>query len=156
MPKFAYNIFLLCNRQFYSTLLCKSPLVLTVSGSFRETPSQGNSVKGGLQEFPCRCQIVFELRLHHSIGDNNVGAIKSLKAKVCPFAAADPQQQNSDCLGEVCACYVKMRKSRLLHIGGLTVVDERFYLRYRGCGLITRIPWDPVKKEATKATSETN
>jgi hypothetical protein len=85
-----------------------------------------------------------------------VGEVKSSKAKVCPFAAANPQQKNSDCLGAVCACYVKMRKSRLLHIGGFTVVDERFYLRYRGCGLITRIPWDPVKKEAAKATSETS
>ena len=130
--------------------------VYTVLSSFRKTPSQGNSVKGGLQEFPCRCQIVFELRLHHCIGDNNVGEVKSLKVKVCPLAAANPQQQNSDCLGEVCACYVKMHKPRLLHIGGHTVADERVYLRYRGCGLITRIPWNPVKKEATKATSGTS
>ena len=85
-----------------------------------------------------------------------MGEVKSLKAKVCPFAAANPQQQNSDCLGAVCACYVKMRKARLLHIGGCTMVDERVYLCYRGCGLITRIPWDPVKKEAAKATSGTN
>ena len=31
-------------------------------------------------------------------------------AKVCPFAAANPQQENSDCLGDACACYVKMHK----------------------------------------------
>ena len=110
-------------------------------------------MKGGLQEFPRRGQIVFELRLHHCIGDNNVGEVKSLKAKVCPFAAANPGQHNSDCLGEACACYVKMEKPRLLHIGGFTVADEKFYMRYRGCGLVAIIPWDPVKKEVAKGTS---
>lgn len=70
--------------------------------------------------------------------------------KVCPLAAANPQQQNSDCLGEACACYVKMRKQRILHVGGLTLPDEKFYLRYRGCGLISRIPWDVVEIKADK------
>ncbi len=70
--------------------------------------------------------------------------------KVCPLAAANPTQQNSDCLGEACACYVKMHKQRILHIGGLTVPDEQFYLRYSGCGLISRIPWDIVEFKAKK------
>jgi hypothetical protein len=70
--------------------------------------------------------------------------------KVCPLAAANPQQQNSDCLEEACACYVKMHKQRILHIDGLTVPDEKFYLRYRGCGLISRIPWNIVKFKAKK------
>ena len=28
-----------------------------------------------------------------------MGEVKSLKTKVCPFTATNPQQQNSDCLG---------------------------------------------------------
>ncbi|MGD6810502.1 MAG: hypothetical protein ACQCN3_12455 [Candidatus Bathyarchaeia archaeon] len=70
--------------------------------------------------------------------------------KVCPLAAANPQQSNSDCLGEACACYVKMHKQRILHVGGLTVPDDKFYLRYRGCGLISRIPGTSLKLKLTK------
>jgi hypothetical protein len=103
-----------------------------------------------------RRQIVFSLSLQDMQGDNKVGSAKSFKVKVCPFAAANPQQTNSNCLGEACACYVKMRKQRILHIGGFEVADKKFYLRYRGCGLITRLPWDPVKKEAAKTTSGTS
>jgi hypothetical protein len=94
--------------------------------------------------------MVFILSLQVMEGDSKVGNAKSLKAKVCPLAAANPQQENSDCLGEVCACYVKMHKPRVLHIGGCTVADEKFYLRYRGCGLISRIPWDVVEKKTDK------
>lgn len=70
--------------------------------------------------------------------------------KVCPLAAANPQQQDSSCLGEVCACYVKMHKQRILHVGGLTVPDEKFYLHYQGCGLISHIPWDIIEFKAKK------
>jgi hypothetical protein len=79
---------------------------------------------------------------------------KSAKIKVCPLAAANPQQNNSDCLGEACACYVKMRKQRIFHFGGFEVPDEKFYLRYRGCGLISRIPWDLAKKANKQTTSQ--
>jgi hypothetical protein len=82
-------------------------------------------------------------------GDNKVGNAKSLKVKVCPLAAANLQQNDSDCLGEACACYVKMLKPRLLHIGGIAVADEKFILRYEGCGLVTHIPWGVIKKEDT-------
>ena len=85
-------------------------------------------------------------------GDNKVGNAKSIKTKVCPLAAANPQQNNSNCLGEACACYVKMRKQRVLHVGGFEVPDEKFYLRYRGCGLISHVPWDLTKKESKHTT----
>jgi hypothetical protein len=92
--------------------------------------------------------MVFILWLQVMEGDNKVGNAKSLK--VCPLAAANPQQKNSDCLGEACACYVKMRKPRVLQIGGIVMADETFYLHYEGCGLISRIPWDVVEKTADK------
>ena len=91
--------------------------------------------------------MVFIASLKEMEGDNRVGNAKSLKVKICPLAAANPQQMNSDCLGEACACYVKMNKPRVLHIANIDVADEKFLLRYEGCGLVTHIPWDVVKKE---------
>ncbi len=86
-------------------------------------------------------------------GDNRVGDAKSSEVKVCPFASAQPQQTNSNCLGEACACYVKMHKPRVLRIRGIAVADEKFYLRYEGCGLISHIPWNLViKKENNQKT----
>jgi hypothetical protein len=67
--------------------------------------------------------------------------------KVCPLAAAHPEQQNSNCLGEACACYVKMHKPRPLQAGTLTIADPEYFYRYRGCGLVTHIPWELTKRE---------
>jgi hypothetical protein len=100
--------------------------------------------------------MVYRRSLQEMEGDNKVGNARSLNAKVCPLAAANPQQKNSDCLAEACACYVKMNKPRVLHIGGIAVADEKFYLRYRGCGLVTHIPWDLVKKDIDQTTLQTN
>jgi hypothetical protein len=73
--------------------------------------------------------------------------------KVCPLAAANPQQQNSDCLEEACACYVKMHKPRPLQADNLAIADPEYFYRYRGCALVTHIPWDPVKQEKNQSTS---
>ena len=70
--------------------------------------------------------------------------------KVCPFAAAHPQQENSDCLGEECACYVKLNKRQLMLAEHCNRPDQEFCYRYSGCGLVTRIPWELVKREATQ------
>lgn len=67
--------------------------------------------------------------------------------KVCPLAAAQPLQKNSDCLGEACACYVKMQKPRLMQTGNPNLVDPECFYRYVGCGLVAHIPWEPVKLE---------
>ena len=67
--------------------------------------------------------------------------------KICPIAAANPQQNNSDCLGEECACFVKMHKPRPMEAGSLTIADPEFFYRYRGCGLLTHIPWELAKRE---------
>jgi hypothetical protein len=67
--------------------------------------------------------------------------------KVCPLAAAHPEQQNSNCIGEACACYVKMHKPRPLQAGALTIADPEYFYRYRGCGLVTHIPWELTKHE---------
>lgn len=67
--------------------------------------------------------------------------------KVCPFAAANPQQKNSDCLGESCACYVKIQKPCLMQTDECEI--EIFY-RYYGCGLITQVPWELVKRKDPK------
>ena len=67
--------------------------------------------------------------------------------KVCPFAAAQPMQKNSDCLGEACACYVKMQKTRLMQTGNTSIVDPESFYRYVGCGLVAHIPWELVNFE---------
>jgi hypothetical protein len=67
--------------------------------------------------------------------------------KVCPLAAAHPQQENSDCLGEACACYVKMHKHRLMQADGDRFVDPEYFYRYTGCGLIAQVPWELIKRE---------
>ena len=68
-------------------------------------------------------------------------------AKVCPFAAANPQQENSDCLGEACECYVKMHKPCLIPPEQCEV---KFFYRYKGCGLVAHVPWELVKREDLK------
>ena len=67
--------------------------------------------------------------------------------KVCPLAAAYPQQHNSDCLGEVCACYVKIVKRRSIRIGDITFDDPKHIYSYRGCGLVTHVPWELKKRK---------
>ena len=67
--------------------------------------------------------------------------------KVYPFAAANPQQKNSDCLGEGCACYVKMHKPSLKQ------TDQRemeFFYRYKGCGLVAHFPLELIKRKDPK------
>jgi hypothetical protein len=75
-------------------------------------------------------------------------------SKVCPFAAAVPEQKNSDCLGEACACYVKMRKPRLMQTGQIKTIDSEFLYRYKGCGLVAHVPWELVKREENQKATE--
>jgi hypothetical protein len=75
--------------------------------------------------------------------------------KLCPLAAANPQQEDASCLGEACACHVKMHKPRYMKADHYRIVDPEYFYRYVGCGLITHIPWELVKrKETPKANSE--
>jgi hypothetical protein len=74
--------------------------------------------------------------------------------KVCPLAAAHSQQENSDCLGEECACYVKMHKPCLMQTDQSKMIDSEFFYRYKGCGLVTHVPWELVKREENPATTE--
>ena len=67
--------------------------------------------------------------------------------KVCPLAASHPQQENSDCLGEACACYVKMYKHLSMQTDGSRFVDPEYFYRYTGCGLIAQVPWELIKRE---------
>ena len=69
------------------------------------------------------------------------------KAKVCPLAAAHPQQQNSDCLGEACACYVKIDKPLQVQVDQSKLADPKYFCHYACCGLITQIPWELVRSE---------
>jgi hypothetical protein len=72
-------------------------------------------------------------------------------AKVCPFAAAIPQQKNSDCLGEACACYVKMHKPYLMPTDQCA---PKFFYRYKGCGLVAQVPWELVKRKESPRTTQ--
>jgi hypothetical protein len=67
--------------------------------------------------------------------------------KVCPLAAAHLQQENSDCLGEACACYVKMYKHFLMQTDGSRFVEHEYFYRYIGCGLVAQVPWELIKRE---------
>jgi hypothetical protein len=73
-----------------------------------------------------------------------------VQVKTCPFAAAQPQQKNSDCLGESCACYVKLNKRQLKLAEHSSLPDQEFHYCYSGCGLVTRIPWELVKPKETQ------
>lgn len=76
--------------------------------------------------------------------------------KVCPLAAAHPQQKNSDCLGEACACYVKMHKRLKMQTDPGKLDDSEFFYRYKGCGLVAQVPWELVKREEKPKTAELN
>ena len=75
-------------------------------------------------------------------------------AKVCPFAAANPQQENSDCLGDACACYVKMHKPRWIASAEYKMADPEYFYSYFGCGLVSHIPWQLAKREVKLKTAE--
>ncbi len=75
-------------------------------------------------------------------------------SKLCPFAAANPQLDSSKCLGEACACYVEMHKPRLIQTDRYSMVDSEFFYRYKGCGLITHVPWQLVKREEKPTSTE--
>jgi hypothetical protein len=77
------------------------------------------------------------------------------KPKLCPFAAANPQLDNSYCLGEACACYVKMHKPRLMQSDQCKMVDSKFFYHYKGCGLVTHVPWELAKHEENPKTTQT-
>ncbi len=73
--------------------------------------------------------------------------------KLCPLAAANPKQENSDCLGEACACYVQMQKPRVLQNGRSKTLDEEHFLCYFGCGLVAHIPWKVANRESNSKPS---
>ena len=73
--------------------------------------------------------------------------------KVCPLAAANPEQKNSDCLGEACACYVQIQKPRVLTDGKEKLLDQEHFFSYFGCGLVTHIPWKKVECEDNSEAS---
>jgi hypothetical protein len=74
--------------------------------------------------------------------------------KTRPFAAAQPQQKNSNCLGESCACYVKMHKSRQVQADNSKFSNPEIFYRYTGCGLIAQVPWELVKRKKTPETPQ--
>ncbi len=73
--------------------------------------------------------------------------------KVCPLAAANPEQTNSDCLGEACACYIQIRSPRVLTDGQERILDREHFHHYAGCGLVAHIPWKKVKSENNSEAS---
>jgi len=75
--------------------------------------------------------------------------------KVCPLAASHPQQENSDCLGEACACYVKMHKHLTMQTDQGKLGDSEFFYRYMGCGLVAQVPWELVNSEENPKKSQT-
>ncbi len=66
--------------------------------------------------------------------------VKLNSAKRCPLVAAVKPHENGACLGESCACYVKLDNP-------LEPCDARPVYRYYGCGLVSSIPWELVKPE---------
>ncbi len=70
--------------------------------------------------------------------------------KICPLAAAHPNQSNSDCLGNTCACHVSVVKPAFLSRTPVIVDPENYYC-YEGCGLVRVVPWQLVKREAKKS-----
>jgi len=73
--------------------------------------------------------------------------------KICPFAAAQPDQESSDCLGPNCACYISIVKPVFLSKSPVIVDPENYYC-YKGCGLVRVVPWQLVKREQTPKAPE--
>ena len=81
--------------------------------------------------------------------------VKKPTDKICPLAPLSytEVEKRQKCLGEKCALYVKIVKSRELKAGDCTYSDPETYLKFEGCGLIKNIPWVPVKIPEKKAES---
>ena len=73
--------------------------------------------------------------------------------KICPFAAAHPRQENSDCLGETCACYAIMHRRAFKPVDETGSIYQEVVYRYAGCNLVTKIPWKIVTPENNPKTS---
>ncbi len=76
------------------------------------------------------------------------------KRKLCPLAAAHPNQEDSTCLGKDCAIYVRVLKPRVMSCFGRDYVDPEHYLAYEGCGLVNAIPWELKENVQAPKTSE--
>ena len=78
----------------------------------------------------------------------------TIDRRICPFAAANPNINNSDCLGDACACYVKMHKPRYMPSERCNVADPEYFYCYVGCGLVTHVPWQLAKREKKQKNAQ--
>ena len=69
--------------------------------------------------------------------------------KFCPFVNDVP----SECIGEGCACYIKVVKPIILS-KKYGLIDENRYYAYKGCGLVRVIPWQIINRDEIKKTPE--
>ncbi len=67
--------------------------------------------------------------------------------KLCPLAAAANPHETGVCLGERCACYIKTSKPRPIKAGEWEYADPDNFYRYAGCGLVSLVHWELVKRE---------
>jgi hypothetical protein len=61
--------------------------------------------------------------------------------KICPFRRTDGIA--ADCLGEKCACHIRMVKPAFI---AEKIVDPEHFYSYEGCGLVVNVPWRLEKK----------
>ncbi len=84
----------------------------------------------------------------------NTEKIPAFTKKQCPLASIHPAQENSDCLGESCACYVKIYKPKPIAVFGREFADPEHYLKFEGCGLLNTIPWQHVEYPKEQKNAE--
>jgi len=69
------------------------------------------------------------------------------EGKLCPLT-------RQTCLGDKCACYLRIMKERILATKEYRFTDPEYYYRYEGCGLMPKIPWKLEKIPETPETPE--
>jgi hypothetical protein len=63
--------------------------------------------------------------------------------KVCPLAKGLPDSESALCIGEKCACHIRVVKPAFIAKG---IVDPEIYYIYKGCGIVRTIPWNRVNR----------
>lgn len=63
--------------------------------------------------------------------------------KICPLL-------KEPCRGPKCTLYVTLQKALMYGDGRTSFPDPEYKLRYRGCGLVVNVPWEPVKLEQNR------
>jgi hypothetical protein len=75
-----------------------------------------------------------------------------MKEKLCPLKFLS-DNAGDKCEGENCACYIKVTKPVLFANG---IADPDFCYYFEGCGLLSIMPFEVIKKEFIGKNAKAN